>query len=140
LFSNAKYRVLLALVIISIACISLSKLLLGTINLQLQTKNQIIASSSGWVAALLNFLPGLGTGYLYQRRWIPYWITTITSAAWVYLDLSRQYSIDASDPASLQTDNTGLIGILLISSVSAYEAAIKVKKERELALTNQNED
>ena len=108
--------------------------------MKLQAKNQIIASSSGWVAALLNFLPGLGTGYLYQRRWKPYWITTITSAAWVYLDLSRQYSIDTSDPASLQTDNTGLIGILVISSVSAYEAAIKVKKERELALTNQNED
>ena len=108
--------------------------------MQLPTKNQIIASSSGWVAALLNFLPGLGTGYLYQRRWKPYWITTITSAAWVYLDLNRQYSIDTSDPASLQTDNTGLIGILVISSVSAYEAAIKVKKERERALTNPNED
>ena len=108
--------------------------------MQLQTKNQIIASSSGWVAALLNFLPGLGTGYLYQRRWKPYWITTMTSAAWVYIDLSRQYAIDNSDPGSIQTDNTGLIGILVISSVSAYEAAIKVKNERERALINPNED
>ncbi len=131
---------MLALVSISIACISLSKLLLGTINLQFPTKNQIIASSSGWVAALLNFLPGIGTGYLYQRRWKPYWITTTISAAWVYLDLNRQYSIDTSDPASLQADNTGLVGILVISLISAYEAAMKVKTERERSLTNQSED
>ncbi len=95
------------------------------------TKSMIIASSSGWLAAFLNFLPGLGTGYLYQRRWGAYWITTLSSAAWVYFDLSRQLAIDTSDPASIQTDNVGLIGILVISSVSAYEAATTVKKERD---------
>ncbi len=109
-----------------------------SVKLVLPTKNEIIASSSGWIAALLNFLPGLGTGYLYQRRWKAYWITTLTSAAWVYIDLSRQLSIDKSDPASLQTDNIGLVGILVISSVTAYEAAATVKKERESSLTNTN--
>ncbi len=39
------------------------------------SKEQILASSSGWIALTLNFLPGLGAGYLYQRRWIPYFIT-----------------------------------------------------------------
>ena len=97
--------------------------------MQSPTKSQIIASSSGWLAALLNFLPGLGTGYLYQRRWKAYWITTITSAAWVYIDLSRQYSIDKYDPASLQTDNIGLMGLLVISSATAFEAAYTVKKQ-----------
>ncbi|KGG15507.1 MULTISPECIES: hypothetical protein [unclassified Prochlorococcus] len=95
------------------------------------TKGQIIAASSGWIAALLNFLPGLGTGYLYQRRWKAYWITTIASALWVYFDLLSLFSMDPSDPASSQTNNTGLIGILVISSISAYEAAIAVKRERE---------
>ena len=121
-------------------CISLSQLFLGLFKLQGLTKNQIIASSSAWISAILNFIPGLGTGYLYQRRWKAYWITTIASAAWVYIDLSRQLSIDSSDPASLQTDNTGLIGILVISSLTAYEAAMTVKKERERNLISSNEE
>ncbi len=95
------------------------------------TKDQIIASSSGWVAALLNFIPGLGTGYLYQRRWKAYWITTLISSLWIYLDFARELSIDPSDPASSQDGNSGLIGLLAISSISACEAALKVKKERE---------
>ena len=32
------------------------------------TKQEILAASAGWVAVTLNVLPGLGTGYLYQRR------------------------------------------------------------------------
>ena len=28
------------------------------------SKEQVLASSSGWVASLLNFLPGVGAGYL----------------------------------------------------------------------------
>ena len=46
------------------------------------SKEQVLASSSGWVASLLNFLPGVGTGYLYQRRWLPYFITTGVVTAW----------------------------------------------------------
>ncbi len=94
------------------------------------TKSQIIASSAGWIAALLNFLPGLGTGYLYQRRWKAYWITTGVSALWAYFDFNRVLSIDPSDPALPQSDNIGLIGLLVISSISACEAALAVKKER----------
>tara|TARA_B100000700_G_scaffold321627_1_gene421292 strand:- start:1329 stop:1466 length:138 start_codon:yes stop_codon:yes gene_type:complete len=39
------------------------------------SKEQILAASNGWVATTLNFLPGLGAGYLYQRRWWPYFLT-----------------------------------------------------------------
>ena len=46
------------------------------------SKEQILASSSGWVATTLNFLPGLGAGYLYQRRWIPYFATGGAATAW----------------------------------------------------------
>ena len=100
------------------------------------TKSQIIASSAGWIAALLNFLPGLGTGYLYQRRWKAYWITTGISALWAYFDFIRVLSIDPSDPATPQSDNIGLIGLLLISSISACEAAFTVKKERSKQLSD----
>ena len=48
------------------------------------SKEEVLASSSGWVASLLNFLPGVGTGYLYQRRWLAYFLTTGTSNIMVY--------------------------------------------------------
>ncbi len=95
------------------------------------TKNQIIASSSVWVSVLLNFLPGLGTGYLYQRRWKAYWITNVTAGIWVYIDFLRQMSIDPSDPASTPGRNVGLLGLIIISSISAIEAVITINKERE---------
>ena len=40
------------------------------------TKQEILAASAGWVAVTLNVLPGLGAGYLYQRRWKAYGITS----------------------------------------------------------------
>ena len=46
------------------------------------TREQILAASAGWVAVVLNVLPGLGTGYLYQRRWRAYWITSALASAW----------------------------------------------------------
>ena len=49
------------------------------------SKEQILAASSGWVATTLNFLPGLGAGYLYQRRWVPYFVTGVLATAWFVL-------------------------------------------------------
>jgi len=49
------------------------------------SRDEILASSKGWVASFLNFLPGLGSGYLYQRRWKPYFFTIIASTAWFSL-------------------------------------------------------
>ena len=46
------------------------------------TREQILAASAGWVAVLLNVVPGLGSGYLYQRRWRAYWITSALAMAW----------------------------------------------------------
>ena len=98
----------------------------------LPKKEEILAASSAWIAAFLNFLPGLGTGYIYQRRWRAYWITTIVSFSWVYLDLNRQLSIDLSDPAGSQSDQVGILGLLIISSVSSIESFIAVRKQREI--------
>jgi len=95
-------------------------------------KGEMIAFSSIWIGALLNFVPGLGTGYIYQRRWRAYWITTFISFAWVYFDLNRQLSIDLADPASSQSDIAGILGLIIISSVSALESTFAVRKEREL--------
>ena len=46
------------------------------------SREQILAASAGWVAVVLNVIPGLGAGYLYQRRWKAYWITSVLATAW----------------------------------------------------------
>ena len=46
------------------------------------TKQEILAASAGWVAVTLNVVPGLGAGYLYQRRWKAYWITSALATTW----------------------------------------------------------
>ena len=40
------------------------------------TKQEILAASAGRVAVTLNVVPGPGAGYLYQRRWKAYWVTS----------------------------------------------------------------
>ena len=46
------------------------------------TRQEILAASAGWVAVTLNVVPGLGTGYLYQRRGKAYWITSALATTW----------------------------------------------------------
>ena len=54
------------------------------------SRDEILASSKGWVASFLNFLPGLGSGYLYQRRWKPYFFTITAGTAWFALGIFLQ--------------------------------------------------
>ena len=68
------------------------------------SRDEILASSKGWVASFLNFLPGLGSGYLYQRRWKPYFFTIIASTAWLALGIFLQGD---SEPSQ----NEQIIGI-----------------------------
>ena len=49
------------------------------------TKQEILAASAGWVAVSLNVVPGLGAGYLYQRRWKAYWVTSALATTWFVL-------------------------------------------------------
>ena len=49
------------------------------------TKQEILPASAGWVAVTLNVLPGLGAGYLYQRRWKAYWVTSALATTWFVL-------------------------------------------------------
>ena len=54
------------------------------------SRDEILASSKGWIASFLNFLPGLGSGYLYQRRWKPYFLTIAASSGWFALGFFLQ--------------------------------------------------
>ena len=94
-------------------------------------KSKILSSSSIWVAIFLNFLPGLGTGYIYQRRWKAYWATNIASAIWICIIIIRESGLDPSDPAIRQSDPIGFLGIFSISIFTSIEAWISVKNARE---------
>jgi L-amino acid N-acyltransferase YncA len=93
------------------------------------TREQILAASAGWVAVLLNVLPGLGAGYLYQRRWKAYWITSALASGWFVAGalLAR----DAPAAAEAQNQLVGLIGLLLLAAVTAAEAGLAVKRARQ---------
>ena len=88
------------------------------------TKEQILAASSGWVAITLNFLPGLGAGYLYQRRWIPYFLTGGVAIAWFVLGAILNGD---KDPTKLE-QLIGIGGLFLISITTMVEAKIAHKK------------
>ena len=93
------------------------------------SKEQIIASSSGWVASLLNFLPGVGAGYLYQRRWIPYFITAGAVTAWFIIGIILQ-----GDKEPSQTEQfIGIAGLFLISTITIVEANLAFKKAVKIA-------
>ena len=85
---------------------------------------KVLASSSGWVASLLNLLPGVGTGYIYQRRWVPYFITSGAVIAWFIIGIILQGSKDPS-----QTERViGIAGLFVISIITSVEANLAVKK------------
>ena len=88
------------------------------------SKEQILASSSGWVATTLNFLPGLGAGYLYQRRWIPYFITGGVATSWLILG-----AVINGNPEPSKTEQLiGIGGLLIISITTMIEAKNAHKK------------
>ena len=92
------------------------------------SRNQVLAASAGWVAVVLNLVPGLGAGYLYQRRWRPYWITTVVATAWFIAGALLADGADAAmDP---QNQLVGLIGLLVLAAVTATEAGMAVKQVR----------
>ena len=88
------------------------------------SKDEILASSSGWIGSFLNFFPGLGSGYLYQRRWRPYFLTIASSTAWFALGFFLQ-----GDSEPSQRDQIiGISGLFLISIVTVIEANFAFKK------------
>ena len=93
------------------------------------TREQILAASAGWVAVVLNVIPGLGAGYLYQRRWRAYWITSALATAWFVA--GAVLSQDADAAAAAQNQWVGLIGLVLLAAVTATEAGLAVNKVRQ---------
>lgn len=93
------------------------------------TREEILSASAGWVAVLLNVVPGLGTGYLYQRRWKAYWITSLLATGWFLAGAVLGQNGDAADEVRDQL--VGLIGLLVLAAATATEAGLAVKKVRQ---------
>ena len=92
------------------------------------TKQEILAASAGWVAVTLNVLPGLGAGYLYQRRWKAYWITSALATTWFVL--GAVLGQDAGAAEDLQNQLVGLGGLVTLAAGKAVEAGLAAKKAR----------
>ena len=92
------------------------------------SKVEILASSKGWIASILNFLPGIGSGYLYQRRWKPYFLTVTTNTSWFALGLFLQGDSEPSQSEQI----IGISGLLFISIVTVVEANLAFKKASNL--------
>ena len=88
------------------------------------SSEEILASSKGWIASFLNFLPGLGSGYLYQRRWKPYFFTIAFSTAWFALG----FFLKGDSEPSQREQIIGISGLFFISIVTVIEANLAFKK------------
>ena len=99
------------------------------------SKEEVLASSSGWVASLLNFLPGVGAGYLYQRRWLPYFITAGAVTAWFVIGTILQGDNEPSKTEQL----IGIAGLFLISSITVVESNLAFKKAVKIASIKKEE-
>ena len=92
------------------------------------TKQEILAASAGWVAVTLNVVPGQGAGYLYQRRWKAYWITSALATTW--FAIGAVFGQDAEAGKELQNQLVGLGGLVALAAGTAVEAGLAVKKAR----------
>ena len=93
------------------------------------TKKEILAASAGWVAVTLNVVPGFGAGYLYQRRWKAYWITSVMATTWFVL--GAVLGQDAESAEEIQNQLIGLLGLVALAAGTAVEAGLTAKKSRE---------
>ena len=93
------------------------------------TKREILAASAGWVAVTLNVVPGLGTGYLYQRRWRAYWITSALATTGCVRGAVLGQGAEGAE--NIQNQWIGLLGLVALAAGTAVEAGLAAKKSRE---------
>ena len=95
------------------------------------SRDEILASSKGWVASFLNLLPGLGSGYLYQRRWKPYFLTIAATTIWFALGLFLRGDNEPSPSEQI----IGISGLFFISIVTVIESNLAFKKASNILKT-----
>lgn len=94
----------------------------------LPERRLVLAASAPWLGALLNVLPGLGAGYLYQRRWRAWWITSVLGALAFALGGLQAPAQSPAQPSPLAPISLG--ALLLLAVVSAAEAFLAARRAR----------
>ena len=72
----------------------------------------------------LEFFPGLGAGYLYQRRWVPYFVTGGVATAWIVFGVLLNGETEPTKTEQI----IGIGGLFVISITTMIEAKIAHKK------------
>lgn len=96
------------------------------------SRRLVLAASAPWLGALLNTIPGLGAGYLYQRRWLAWWLTNGFAAGWLAFGAGWA---DGAEVNALQQGMPAfparvLVGLSLLSLGSAAEAFLAARRAR----------
>lgn len=91
------------------------------------SRKDVLAASSPWLAAALNGLPGLGTGYIYQRRWGPYWITVALAALTIGVVALFKGSTDVE--WAMGNPIPALLGLAAITATEAFLAGRRARME-----------
>ncbi|MFI0402181.1 MAG: hypothetical protein ACH34U_04590 [Cyanobium sp.] len=87
----------------------------------LPARKDVLAASSPWLGAGFNILPGLGTGYIYQRRWRAYWFTVLLGSLWL--------ALQAEGPWELGPPLPELLGLALFTAAEAFLAARRARMD-----------
>ncbi len=87
----------------------------------LPARKDVLAASSPWLGAGFNILPGLGTGYIYQRRWRAYWFTVLLGSLWL--------ALQAVGPWELGPPLPELLGLALFTAAEAFLAARRARMD-----------
>ena len=79
-------------------------------------------------------MPGLGTGYIYKRRWRAYWITTALATGWFLLGAvlggaGTTADLQAADPRNQLIGLGGLLLLAVLTAAEAFRQARRVRKE-----------
>ena len=90
------------------------------------SRDEILASSKGWVASFLNFLPGLGSGYIYQRRWQPYFFTIAAATLWFALGVILQIDKEPSQSEQI----IGISGLFFHINIYGYRILLGFQKSK----------
>lgn len=90
------------------------------------SRKEILATSAPWLAALLNVLPGLGAGYIYQRRWRAYWITAFLGGLLIGADALP----NLQGLPGLQGGQLPLPALLALVGLTAAEAFLAGRRAR----------
>lgn len=91
-------------------------------------RKAILAASSPGLAAALNLLPGLGTGYIYQRRWRAYWLTAGLASLGIGANAFK--TLPAAGEWGAVKVSPGFVALMTLATLTAAEAFLAARRAR----------